>query len=197
MQNELKNKGFSRRVGLASGLLFIWAAAVALAGSCLVTPVDPPIEEPQLNHSPHIAVDSVAPAPRIDGAILVRCAQGELDTTFEVRRVLEYDVDQTLYVRWFVDYSENRTDINSRPFAEQDSAGAEGGPVERRPEGVRIPTTWLGLAATQTATHMVEVDVADGPPLAVAPRPYRTWPEGALYDTFYWIIELVDDGGCP
>jgi len=196
MQERLKTKGFSRRAGLASGLLSLSLAVVGLTGSCLVTPVDPPIEEPQLNHAPHLSVDSVSPVPRVDGPIVVRCGEGVLDTTFEARRVLEYDAEQTLYVRWFIDYSENRTDIDSRPFAEQDLAGSVGGPIERRPEGVRVPITWVGLAATQTTTHMVEVDVADGQPLAVALRPYRTWPEGTLYDSFYWIIELVDDGSC-
>ncbi|MBN2361353.1 MAG: hypothetical protein JXR83_18010 [Deltaproteobacteria bacterium] len=172
-------------------------AVAGLVAGCLMTPVDPPIEEPELNHAPHIAIDSVSPVARQDGPIIVRCTDNELDTTFEVRRVLEYDTEQTLYVRWFVDYSDNWIDINSRPFAEQDLAGSAQGAVERRPEGVRVPANWLGVAPTRTATHMVEVDIADALPLTTsAPRPYRTWPEGALFDSFYWLVEMVDEGGC-
>ncbi|MFH1809621.1 MAG: hypothetical protein ABIJ09_12810 [Pseudomonadota bacterium] len=162
--------------------------------ACLISPVDPPIAEPDINHGPVIVDATVLPRPPLGGVIAVSCQDQQIAMDFEVRQVVEYDTDQTLFFNWFIDYTPNSFDINSRPFYEIpiESSGSE--VVRDVNQKVRVPVAWL--PAQPVGRHVVEVLVADTEPLPGEPAPYRTLPEGGLYDLWYWVIEIVDDGSC-
>ena len=167
-----------------------------LASACLVSPVDPPLRSPDINYYPVILEDAVLPGLDADGVIEVSCSGRELDLDFEVRRVAEYNTEQTLHISWFVDYTADALAVNRVPFAEVPIEGFGDAVIREVNQKVRVPLGWLPQSGV-AGPHLVEVVVADAPPLVDGPLPYRSLPPGGLSDQYHWSIEVLDNGSCP
>lgn len=162
-----------------------------ISNACLISPVDPPLAEPAKNHAPQIVIDSVQ--PQVDGVIGVGCADKQLDEEFSLRQAIDLDLNQSLYVYWFVDYDPDPLAINSQPFYVSDAIPADGEALRELQQSVKVPRN--RILSDPEGTHLVEVLVTDARPLSQGPYPNRSLPEGAGYDLFYWIVSVVQD--CP
>lgn len=195
--NRLNMRRYFRKAGVALHLLSLSSAMLCgLTSACLISPKGPPVRGESANHAPHIVKATVQPQPDASGLIRVTCGSNQIDTDFQIATIVELDVEQTLYVSWFIDYDPDVNEINSRPFAEQKLEGEQGGAAERDVAlSVRVPLNWLA-PPTREGTHLVEVVVSDAEPLSVGELPYRSFPPGGLWDLYPWVI-LIDAEGCP
>jgi len=177
-------------------LLIALMMSASLHTACFVSPKGPPVSVESSNHRPQIVTETVQPQYSENGPIIVTCASDQIDVDFQVATIIDFDVEQWLHVRWFIDYDPHLNMVNSRPFAEQEVEGHDGGSAERDVDiSVRVPLNWLPLT-TRLGTHLVEVVVSDAPPLSVGELPYRSFPPGGLSDTYSWVIEVQESEGC-
>lgn len=130
--------------------------------------------------------DSVFPAGN-EGTVNVNCEDLFLKE-FGVRKVLDYDVDQTLYVKWFVNYTTDINQVNARAFRDITLEPLEERSIIREmDQRIKIYSPWL--LNPQTGVPVVlEVDVADAPAEPEGDMPDREIPTGGFRDTYYWII---------
>lgn len=163
--------------------------------ACLISPIDPPIAQQAHNHAPQIVVSSLQPqiSASTAGMIDATCEDQQLDTPFELRQVIDYDLDQSLYVSWFVNYDPNPLAINSQPFYSSDAIAPSGEALRDLQQSVKVPLVRLPLN-NPNGQQLVEVMVSDARPLSRGDYPNRSLPEGAAFDLFYWIVDVK---GCP
>ncbi len=171
---------------------------LATTSACLISPVDPAIETPEINHYPHIVLETVQPVPppSASGVVYADCEGGQLDVEFVVQQVVEYDLDQSLFINWFVDYTPDTFTINKFPFHDPAPIEALGDdPVRDVNQQVRVPLNWLSTEEV-AGLHLVEMIVSDAEPLSTGNNPYRSLPEGALSATYKWVVDVTEVGDC-
>ncbi|MFA6032580.1 MAG: hypothetical protein WC889_06745 [Myxococcota bacterium] len=175
---------------MRSGWIRIYAAAagIFLAGTACVIPpdIEPP---PVVNNGPVISRDMVDPlGPFVD----IQASQCE-SRLFSVPSVIEIDLTDTIYYRWFADYENYRDQKLLSMF----NPGRVP-PVTAGGESRAIPTLDLDLKtnfafinASKGTLHTLELVVADRP-FIDDPNP-KTVQAGGKTDSYLWVLRPQQD----
>ena len=179
----------------AASLLVLASVSLLFGGACLA-PVDAPIADAggaPINRAPAIAPEQTTPSGGI-----VQLNANCSDQEFRIGAVDEMDLNDVLYVRWFVDY-----DGDANTVIAQDSLLPREQVTTRR-----VGTSFRlqfnsprhfpnGLRIGSTEAHQLEAVVSDRDFVSGQAPVNRAVPEEGRFDHVWWLLVFSDDEDCP
>ena len=179
----------------SGGLFCLASVSLCLSAGCLA-PVDAPIADAggaPINRAPAIAPEQTTPSEGIV-QLNANCA----DQEFRIGAVDEMDLNDILYVRWFVDYDgETNTAIvqDSLLPREQVTTRRVGTSFRLQFNSPRHFPDGLRVGAAQA--HQLEAVVSDRDFTSGGTPVNRAVPEEGRFDHVWWLLVFSDDEDCP
>ena len=176
------------KLALVSLSLFVGAGCLA--------PVDAPIADAggaPINRAPAIAPEQTTPSEGIV-QLNANCSEQE----FRIGAVDEMDLNDVLYVRWFVDYDgEDNVGIaqDSLLPREQVTTRRVGTSFRLQFNSPRHFPNGLRIGAAEA--HQLEAVVSDRDFVSGQNPLNRAVPEEARFDHVWWLLVFSDDEDCP
>ena len=176
------------KLALVSLSLFVGAGCLA--------PVDAPIADAggaPINRAPAIAPEQTTPSEGIV-QLNANCSEQE----FRIGAVDEMDLNDVLYVRWFVDYDgEDNVGIaqDSLLPREQVTTRRVGTSFRLQFNSPRHFPNGLRIGAAEA--HQLEAVVSDRDFVSGQTPLNRAVPEEARFDHVWWLLVFSDDEDCP
>lgn len=181
--------------GKPGALPLLASVSLLLVSSCLA-PVDAPIADAggaPINRAPAIAPEQTTPSEGIV-QLNANCSEQE----FRIGAVDEMDLNDILYVRWFVDYD----GADNTAIAQDSLLPREQVTTRRVGTSFRLqfnsPRHFPnGLRVGAAAAHQLEAVVSDRDFLSGIEPVNRAVPDEGRFDHVWWLLVFSDDEDCP